>query len=131
MPQSLRFELAGDHFFTNPVEQGKNGGLAIASQQLGERRGQRRLGHNLRFDASTDAVRPGFVVALDGSEALFLTYQCIQFAGARLDTQLCHPFMLLAPDRRNLSNRLNVPLTHVTQPARRAAPTFVKKLTVS
>ncbi|CDX41485.1 hypothetical protein MPLSOD_40838 [Mesorhizobium sp. SOD10] len=78
--QPSRLEGAGDHFLAHTVEQGERRGLAIGAQHLAESRLQCCFGDDFRFDAGRQAFRPGFAVALHGSQALFFPDQRVDVA---------------------------------------------------
>ena len=66
--------------WASTVEEGQRRGLAIGAQHFAESGLKRGLGDDFRLDASRQALRPGFAVALDGSQALFFPDQRIDVA---------------------------------------------------
>ena len=85
-------EGAVDDFFAHPLDQRQRGGLAILAEDFAESGCQRGFGDDVGFDAGGDAFGPGFVVALDSGQALFLANQRIDVAHAVFNRHFHHLF---------------------------------------
>ena len=96
MPHLIWFEIARDDLFAHAIQKQKRGRLAIAGQKRGECGRQRCFGNDFRFDSGRNAVGPGFTVAFNGGKTLLLANEGVEFAGARLGTQVSHPFISYA-----------------------------------
>lgn len=108
MSQADRFELAGDHFLTHPLEQAQCGSLAAAPQDLAASGGKGRFGDDVGFDAGRKPFRPGLVVAFNGSQALFFPDQRINVADPLLHAHL-PPFQVRPEKSDQLELSLDVP----------------------